>query len=145
MKIMSATEKFELLVAVLRKLYDHGKAESISTRRFSLSKTIKMNQKVFLHFFFGQGLPNFCLQKSTLSKTSSTCNTEKYQLVIRFGKAKHLKVSVILFKRARTFFLKNEKNIIRFSHRSFPYTTFKANTKSLQNAMFGLWFSSRFF
>ena len=63
----------------------------------------------FFFFFFFMVFANFCLQKSTLSKTNSTCNTEKYQLVIRFGKAKHLKVSVILFKRARTFFLKNEK------------------------------------
>ena len=35
---------------------------------------------------------------------TSACNNEKNQLIILFGTAKHLKVSVILFKRVRTFF-----------------------------------------
>ena len=38
-----------------------------------------------------------------------TYNTEKYQLGILFGMAKHLKVSVILFKRVRTFFAQEVK------------------------------------
>ena len=38
-----------------------------------------------------------------------TYNTEKYQLEILFGMAKHLKVSVILFERVRTFFAQEVK------------------------------------
>ena len=44
-----------------------------------------------------------------------TCNTEKYQLVILFGRAKHLKVSVILFKRVRKFFAQKFKAKLFFS------------------------------
>ena len=60
---------------------------------------------------------------------TSACNTEKYLFVILFDRAKHLKVSVILFKRIRTFFcpksqakvlfLKNEKNMIDFTIKVF--------------------------
>ena len=46
---------------------------------------------------------------------TSACNTEKYQLVILFGKAKHLKVSVILFKGIRIFFAQKFKPKLFFS------------------------------
>ena len=46
---------------------------------------------------------------------TSACNTEKYQLVILFGRAKHLKVSVILFNRVRTFFAQLVKPKFFFS------------------------------
>ena len=43
MKMIFATEKLKSLVTMLSKLHDHGKATSISTRSFPLSKTIKIN------------------------------------------------------------------------------------------------------
>ena len=49
-KMIFATEKFQPLVAILSNLRDHGKAISISTRSFTLPKTIKINQKEFLNF-----------------------------------------------------------------------------------------------
>ena len=48
-----AMEKFMSLVVMLNKLHDHGKATSINTRSFPLSKTIKINERVFLHFLVG--------------------------------------------------------------------------------------------
>ena len=38
---------------------------------------------------------------------TSACNNEKNQLIILFGTAKYLKVSVILFKSVTTFFAQN--------------------------------------
>ena len=46
---------------------------------------------------------------------TSVCNTEKCQLEIIFGKAKHLKVSVILFKTVRKFFAQKIKPMSFFS------------------------------
>ena len=49
---------------------------------------------------------------------SSTCNTEKYQLVILFDRTKHLKSSALAFYRVKTFFaqkIKNEKRWLDFT------------------------------
>ena len=52
---------------------------------------------------------------------TSACNREKYQLVILFGRTKHLKVSLILFmifypkSQAKVLFLKNEKRWLDFT------------------------------
>ena len=53
MKMIFTMEKFKSLVVMLSKLHDHGKAASTSTKSFPLSKTIKINQMVFLHFLVG--------------------------------------------------------------------------------------------
>ena len=43
MKMIFATEKLKSLVTMLSKLHDHGKATSIRTRTFPLSKTFRIN------------------------------------------------------------------------------------------------------
>ena len=43
MEMIFATGKFKSLVTMLSKLHDKGKATSVSTRSFPLSKTIKIN------------------------------------------------------------------------------------------------------
>ena len=72
MKMIFAMEKFKSLVVMLSKLHDHGKATSTRTKLKGVLA------------FFVWSFPSFYLQKSTLSKMTSACNTEKNQLVIFF-------------------------------------------------------------
>ena len=55
---------------------------------------------------------------------TSACNTEKYHLAIMFGRAQHLKVSVILFQRFRTFFDQKVKPISFLSRMKKRYLDF---------------------
>ena len=69
------------------------------------------------------------MQKIILNKITSAYNTENYQLATLFGRAKHLKVSVIPFKRVKKFFTQKvgpkfflprmKKKMIRFYYSSF--------------------------
>ena len=77
MKMIFTVENFKSLVVILSKLHDHEKVASTSTRSFPLS-----NKLDGVLAFFGWSFLSFYLQKSTLSKMTSACNTEKNQLVI---------------------------------------------------------------
>ena len=52
--------------------------------------------------FFWLDFPSFCIEKCTSSKT------EKYQLVILFGRVKHLEASVNLFNGVKAFFVQSQ-------------------------------------
>ena len=95
-------------------LHDQAKATSISTSSFPLLQVIKINLQEFSHFLVGVFRVFACIRVPWCTKMTSACNTENYHLVILFGRAKHLKLSVILFKRFRAFFDQRIKPIYFF-------------------------------
>ena len=86
MKIIFSTEKFKSLAAMLCKLNDHGKAASISTRNFPLSKTIKINYRRCSYIFW-VGCFEFLFAEECLKQNDICLQHWKYQLVILFGRA----------------------------------------------------------
>ena len=118
---------FQICINVpLSKLHDHEKATSISTRSFPLLKVIK------IIFLVGVFRVFVCIRVPRCTKMTSACNTEKYNLVILFGRAKHLKVSVILFKRFRTIFDQKVKPISFFSRMKERYLYFTTEVFYIQ-------------
>ena len=91
MKMVFTMEKFKSLIVMLSKLHDDGKAASTSTESLPLSKTIKINQIVFLHFLvavvrvFACENENEKRKENDLKKMTSACNTENNQLFFLVG------------------------------------------------------------